>query len=183
MSRQKKVEELLLQIKQEMESETVSASEDSVEHDSDLDKVNEEVLHTDVNSESVSDNIEEDFRQDLYEIPHDVLMGKVIAAKASASQRPTAMSNTNNSGDHFSRFDRDLKKLLTPRKEISKKKLIREIEREDLYNVEKELNKSNQLDDEEYEYFDDGSEDNAGLDTWMQGYHKELSDNNGNKSE
>jgi hypothetical protein len=132
----------------------------------------------DSNDGSICEKIKTEFRQDLYDVPHDVLMNKVVTAKLSAHQRPTIESTTNIDNDRFIDFDKKLKKVLAPKEKISRKKILRQLEQEELRNYEKEMYQTDEY-DEEYVYDDDDddvNEEKSGVDIWMKGYHKDFPD-------
>lgn len=144
LARQRQVDEALLKLSLENSAETDSEglgmSLDSSETSSEValemslqdHKVNydgkEEQL--DLDPKEIVDGVEGvSFRQDMYGLQHDVLMAKVLTAKESAIQRPSIVSNTESQLDNFRHFNLKLKtKSLHPNKQISKRKLQRQIE-------------------------------------------------------
>lgn len=199
VSRQRTVEEILHQISLEVSAEAAgmeSASDtsandthnaetgsdthnapdiDSATHnasdiDSDLDVPSEQKL-TDIDGNldgNIVRNDKDSFKQDVYGLQHDVLMKKVVSAKTSAIQRPSIVSYTKNE-DNLSQFNLRVKTKFLNKKEISKKKVLRELESMDDRDFRrgKVMSESVELKDD----FD--NEEYSAIDEYIEKYSKE----------
>ncbi|XP_053402661.1 uncharacterized protein LOC123549358 [Mercenaria mercenaria] len=192
VARQKQVDEILHQISLENQNEpdvsedtdremnedlSSSETDSETELDVHLEKQNvmssEKELDSNIHEDQSLENVETEFRQDLYDLQHDVLMKKVTLAKTSAIQRPSVVPDTKCMGSDYIHGNNNLKtKFFSPKKLVSKKKLLKQIEQEEMYQLEYEINKFDEMYDNEEIDKRDEEKDFTKIDSYIERYHK-----------
>lgn len=144
-----------------------SDSIDKTDEETDIEMNENSEIHDDITSvDSTSDN---SFRQDLYGLPHDVIMQKITNSKSTASQRPTVTPQCLEDSSVLHRIDlKDTRKFFKMKKAQSRRKILQQFEREMLIDTENHMTTNNfsrqMVDDSRY---DDDDVDHLPLDGYI----------------